>query len=431
MNTLKLVMCAGAASLGLAWAGAAAADDQASTTPPATTTPAAAAPAAPAPTAPGYPAMGPTLANNVNSATFDAGPLGKLTVNGVFSGVGYVQDNPGPDLELINNKKEGVDFSNAMVTIQKTDGVFQFVVQAGGYSFPAVGTPYTKATRQIPDSFGVVPVAFAKIVPNSWFNIEAGQLPTLIGAELPFTYQNMNIERGLLWNQEPLISRGVQANVTHGPWAFSLSVNDGWYTGEWTTVSGSITYTFKNSDSLVFAGSGNTSDNFKTCALYGFCLGKVYTPGGPNGPIGYTVPFAGQSQGQIYNLIFNHSQGKWAITPYVQYSYVPSTIVGGLATPSGESYGGAVLAKYSFTPEISLAGRVEYIGSSGHAALLYGPGSNAWSVTLTPTYQKGIFFGRLEFSYVGIGSGTPGFELGANFDKKDQVRGFAEVGVIF
>ena len=98
---------------------------------------------------------------------------------------------------------------------------------------------------------------------------------------------------------------------------------------------------------------------------------------------------------------------------------------------SGSSYGGAVLAKYSFTPEISLAGRVEYIGSSGHANLLYGPGSNAWSITITPTYQKGIFFARIEASYVGIGSGTPDAMLGANFDKKEQVRGFAEAGVIF
>ena len=38
----------------------------------------------------------------------------------------------------------------------------------------------------------------------------------------------------------------------------------------------------------------------------------------------------------------------------------------------------------------------------GAANLLYGPGSAAWSVTVTPTYQKNIFFTRAELSYVGM-----------------------------
>jgi hypothetical protein len=426
MNTLKLWLCAGSAAITLAFAGAAVADDQASGPPPA----GGAAPppaAAPAPTPPPYPSMGATLSNNASSASFDAGPLGKLTVNGVVTGLGYVQDNPGFDLDGRLNKTSGIDLSNGLVTVQKTDGVFQFVVQAGIYSFPALGTPYTTSTRTTTDLFGAVPVGYVKIVPNSVFSFEAGQLPTLIGAEAPFTYQNMNIERGLLWNQEPLISRGVQFNFSKGPWALSVSWNDGYYTGSYTTISGNITYTFKNSDTLVFDASGNASSNFSTCGLK--CLAPAL--GGFGGPIGFTVPLGGQSQGQIFNLIFNHSQGKWAITPYLQYSNIPQTIVGGLIVPSGSSYGGAILAKYSFTPEISLAGRVEWIGSSGAANLLYGPGSNAWSLTLTPTYQRGIFFARIEGSYVGIGSGTVGAEFGPAFNKKEQFRGLIEGGVIF
>jgi hypothetical protein len=420
MNTLKQWLAAGAAATTLAFAGAASADDQATTPPP---------PAAPAPTPPPYPAFGTTLSNNANSASFDAGPLGKLTVNGVATGIGYAQDNPGFDLDGRLNKTTGVDFSNAMVTIQKSDGPIQFVVQAGGYSFPALGTPFTTATRTMTDLFGVVPVGYLKIVPNSVFSFEAGQLPTLIGAEAPFTYQNINIERGLLWNQEPLISRGVQFNFAKGPWALSVSWNDGYYTGTYTTISGNITYTFKNSDTLILDGQGNTSSNFRTCAIFGKCFSPALL--GFGGPIGFSVPTGGQSQGQIFNLIYNHSSGPWAVTAYGQYSNIPQTAVGGLIVPSGSSYGGAVLAKYSFTPEVSLAGRVEWIGSSGSASLLYGPGSNAWSITLTPTYQKDIFFARIEGSYVGIGSGSVGAEFGSAFNKTSQFRGFIEGGVIF
>jgi hypothetical protein len=424
MTNLKLWLCAGSAAMTLAYAGAAAADDQASGPPPA-----AAPAAAPAPTPPPYPAMGATLSNNANSASFDAGPLGKLTVNGVVTGLAFAQENPGFDLDFRSNKTTGADISNGLVTIQKTDGVFQFVVQAGLYSFPALGTPYTNSTRTTTDLFGAVPVGYVKIVPNSSFSFEAGQLPTLIGAEAPFTYQNWNIERGLLWNQEPLISRGVQFNYSHGPWAASVSWNDGYYTGSYTTISGNLTYTFKNSDTLIFDAQGNADSNFATCAVFGKCFSPAL--GGFGGPIGFAVPTGGQSQGQIFNLIFNHASGKWAITPYFQYSNVPQTTVGGLILPSGSSYGFAVLAKYSFTPEVSLAGRVEYIGSSGAANLLYGSGSDAWSLTLTPTYQKGIFFVRGDVSYVGIGSGTVGAMFGQNFDKSGQFRGLVEGGVIF
>jgi hypothetical protein len=90
------------------------------------------------------------------------------------------------------------------------------------------------------------------------------------------------------------------------------------------------------------------------------------------------------------------------------------------------------VTKYSFTPEISVAGRVEYISSSGGANLLgFGPGSNAWSVTLTPTYQKGIFFVRGEFSYVGIGSGAYRSACSTTCFANNQTRVMAETGLVF
>ena len=419
MTRSKLFVCAGSVALSLACVTAAFADDQTTTTPPAGGGSAAATPASPPPppTPPPYPAMGPTLSNNANSATFDAGPLGKLTVNGVLTGVFYAQSNPSFDAgDFKFNSSTGFDLSNGMATVQQTSGVFQFAVQVGLYSFPTVGNAYIKATTQTQKTFGYAPVAFVKLAPNSEFSVEIGQLPTLIGAELPFTYQNANIERGLLWNQEPLISRGIQGNFTHGPWTVSLSWNDGYYSNQFTTISGLVTYTFKNSDTLTFAAAGNTSTNFTHSCFNFFCVTPFATP-------------IGQQQGQIYNLIYTHTQGKWSITPYFQYNSVPNNITTGA---SAELWAGALIGKYSFTPEISVAGRVEYEGSSGgYNITFFGPGANAWSITVTPTYQKGIFFGRAEISYVSVGSGSPGSLFGHNFNQSDQVRGFLETGVIF
>jgi hypothetical protein len=408
MNTLKLIMCASAATLGLAWAGSAAA--QAAAPAPA---PAAAAPAAPAATPMANPAITAPMAANPNPAVFDAGPLGKITVDGVFSVLGGYQ-SPDPTFFGGPDRNAGVfDVSNAQVIINKSDGFLQFYVQAGGYSLPALGATYFRATVESPATYGYVPQGFVKLVPNAMFSIEAGALPTLIGGEYTFTFENMNIERGLLWGQEPAVSKGVQGNFTNGPIAISLAYTDGYYSNEYTAVSGLITYTFKNSDTLAFAGEGNVSTN------------RVAT---------FVTPLP-QNNGQIYNLLYSHTAGPWTISPYLQYTSVPTVRAanGAILSLSADTWGVAVLTKYNFTPVFSVAGRLEYISSSGHQNLLFGPGSNAWSFTITPTYQKGIFFARAEVSYVSIGSGDSfdGDEFGELGNHGSQVRGVVETGVDF
>ncbi len=406
MKNLKLLVCAGATTLGLGWAAAAAA--QTTSPPPPPPQPAAAAPAAnPMP----YPAMSATLSANPAPAVFDAGPvIGKIMVDGVLTGDALGQSNYqfGP---FGQTKDSYLDITNAQVIINKNDGPIQFYVQAGAYSIPALGAAYIRSDQLVPKTFGYVPQGFVKVVPNSTFNVMVGELPTLIGDEYTFSFENYNIERGLLWGQEPAVSRGVQVNFSKGPISASLAWTDGYFSNVYTALSGLITYTFKNSDTLTFAGEGNVSANH---------VATFVTP-------------VQQNNGQIYNLIFSHSQGPWTISPYLQYNNSPTVLVHGVPISlSGDSWGIALLAKYSFNPVFNLAGRVEYIGSSGAANLLgYGVGSNAWSLTLTPTYQKGVFFIRGEVSWVSIGSGTTGLMFGPNGDKTDQVRGLVETGFVF
>jgi hypothetical protein len=184
-------------------------------------------------------------------------------------------------------------------------------------------------------------------------------------------------------------------------------VDDGYYSGIYSVLSGLATYTFKNSDAVTFIGQGNTS------------APRVST---------FAVP-AEQNDGMIYDLIYTHSKGPWTISPYLQYNssqYVPGV------SRAGSALGGALLAKYSFTPLWALAARVEYIGSSGAADLLtYGDGSNAFSLTLTPTFQKGIFFARGEFSFVTVSGGARGLEFGPAGDSDHQLRALLETGVMF
>jgi len=97
---------------------------------------------------------------------------------------------------------------------------------------------------------------------------------------------------------------------------------------------------------------------------------------------------------------------------------------------------GAILASYALTDNFFLAGRVEGIGTTGNATdgsanLLYGPGSDAWSVTVTPTYQYKKFFVRGEASLVQAVGYTPGDVFGNQNRNPAQVRGVIETGLLF
>jgi hypothetical protein len=353
------------------------------------------------------PSMSGPLAANASPTSFDVGDLGKIYVTGAVSGLAMYQTNHVP-----GDKDWMADFSNAQLAIQKTDGLVQFYAQVGGYSLPALDTGYVRATTQTANSFGILPVAYLKIVPSDTFNIEAGRLPTLIGAEYTFTFQNLNIERGLLWNQEPAISQGVQANYTIGPVSLSASLNDGLFSGRYNWITGSVGYTVSTTDTLTAVGGGNLGHT-----NYGYPL---------TGPATGAANLITQNNESVYNLIWAHTDGPWTITPYVQYTSVPKL----LGLPSASTIGGAVLANYAFSPAWSLGGRFEYISSSKNSLLeLNGPGSKALSVTITPTFQYKIFFVRGEGSYTNLSHAPFGF--GTSGTKSDQFRVLLETGIIF
>lgn len=359
------------------------------------------------------PAMSYPLTANASPLTISAGPLGKLYITGAVTGLGLAQTNPILSPSATGNRHETVDISNGQVFIQKTDGLVQYFIQAGGYSLPSVGAPYIASSRTTDNFYGVLPQAFIKIVPNGDFSFEAGKLPTLIGAEYTFTFENTNIERGLLWNQENAVNRGVQANYTKGPVAVAVSWNDGFYSNRYNWLSGVVTYTFDPANVLSFVGMGNL---------------------GHTGKSTLATPLA-QNNSSIYNVIYTHTVGSWTLQPYIQYTDVASNSQIGISK-SASTIGGALFANYAFNPTYNLGGRVEYISTSGNVTdgspnLMYGPGSKAWSITLTPTYQKEAFFARAEVSFVKANSTTSGLVFGQDGTKTSQARLLVESGFIF
>ena len=370
---------------------------------------AAAAPAA-APTSPvSTPSMEGPLAVNLKPESFDIPDFGKIYVSGAVTAIALA-DTP----TFAGEKNAYADVSNAQVFIQKVDGEFQFFLDAGSYSFPTVGVPYTEAGTTMNNTFGALPVAFVKFVSGN-FSLQAGKLPTLIGAEYGFTYENMNISRGLLWNQEPLISRGVQANYTAGPVAFNVSWNDGFYSDRFNWGTGAVTWTINSSNTLEFIGGGN------------FCTTDYGTS---------ATPEIQNNDKEIYNLIYSYTSGQWLAQAYFQYADTGNAAAIGLGKDTS-STGVGVLVNYA-VPNSSwnLSARFENISSSGSptdgsANLLYGPGSTAWSFTFTPTYQVGVLFTRAEVSFVGASSATSGFAFGKSGSSTSQTRFAIETGILF
>lgn len=373
-----------------------------------------AAASAPASAAMTTPAMSASIVANPNPTSFDLGPLlGTVHVTGAVSGIGQWQDNVAP-----GDKGTQADLSNAQLFIQKTDGLVQYYIQVGAYSIPDLGAPYVPMSRVDNSLWGNLPQAYLKIAPSDSFSLEIGKLPTLIGAEYTFSFENLNVERGLLWNQEPAVSRGIQANYTTGPLAVSVSWNDGDYSDRFNWISGLATYTLDPENTVAIAAAGN--------------LGHTDTST-------FATPGA-QNNETVLNLLYTHSEGPWTFNPYFQYTSVPALKAFGYGEEAS-SYGFAMLVNYSFDADsplawFSLPARLEYIATTGKLAngaanLLYGPGSDAWSFTITPTYQYKVFFARGELSYVAAGGTRPGFALGPNFGSTAQTRLMLETGIVF
>ncbi len=408
-NLGAIALCFGLASVCAAQDTPAAPTEVAQATPPAGQAPAA--PAAPAPAAPAAPAplstpsvTGPL--SNLPPAIFDAGPFGKLSVNGIVSGFGMWQDN-----HSFGDSNTQAALSNGQIWIQKTDGWFQFYIQAGGYDILSLGLPFLDTDKTIHYLFGPLPVAFAKLQAGKNTSILIGELPTLIGAEYTFSFENMNIERGLLWNQENAVTKGIQLNQTMGKFAASLAWTDGFYSNRYSWLSGSLAYT-NGPHAISFVAGGNYGKTgFETFAT----------------PV--------QNNGSIYNVIYTYTKGSWIIQPYYQYTTVPTDANIGIVK-GAHTNGGAILLSYAFKHGFSLPARYEYIASSGSAAedavnLMYGPGSTGTSITVTPTFQVGGFFLRGDLSWTHVGDITPGYAFGPTGADKNQARAVAEVGFIF
>jgi len=418
-----------------AWAQTAAPGTPAGPAPAASTTnPTASAPAkepAPCKATISLPALGGVIKQNPSPACVTIAGFGDIYVGDALTGYAYTETNPfsaslaPPGVD--GDRAARADFSNLAAYIQTVDGPFQFFVQAGAYAIPSLGAPNYATFDQTDLLFGLLPVAFGKYVFNDSWSIQGGRLPTLIGTEAPFTFQNLNISRGLLFNQENIINQGVQVNYANGPWSVSVAGTDGFFSGQISWLSGAITYKIDDSNTIGINGGLNVD---RTNVLDHSLRYQFATPNL-------------QQNSGIFDINYAYSKGPWIVTPYFQFTNIPRDVSLGILQ-SASTYGGAILASYAFTDNFALAGRVEYetqtgAPGSGTTSPLYGAGSSALSFTITPTYTWNRYFLRGEYSRVELyditrgspASGALGTGFGRTGDGTSQDRYMVETGVTF
>ena len=124
----------------------------------------ASAPATPPAAAPAAPAALPTPAitgplSGLPPAMFDAGPFGKIAVNGILDGQGMVTGNYVPG----DNSTQAA-LSNGQIFIQKTDGVVS-VLPAGRrlQYYRLLGCRFLATDKTVSNLYGPVPVGFLKL----------------------------------------------------------------------------------------------------------------------------------------------------------------------------------------------------------------------------------------------------------------------------
>jgi hypothetical protein len=319
-----------------------------------------------------------------------ASPTPRYSLDGAFSGYA----------------SSATDVSNALLTVTKNADELRFTITGGAYAFPTVGQPLLATIGQgaNTDLYGALPAYALEFVPNGHVTLSAGQLPSLMGQESGFTFQNINVQRGLIWAAETTFSRGVRVLYANNKINLTLGYDDGYYSGN---------------HGRALEGLAAWSPTANTSWQFGFTLPGANTPGNATSSV---------ANKREYDLMLTQQYGKLQLLPYVLVVSSPASLAQGYAKAESAT-GLALLANYVANGAYSVAFRLESFSNasavsdaSANADLVgYGAGSKVTTWTLTPTWHPGPFFARIDLSRVTV----------QNAPSNNQSRILGELGVQF
>jgi len=318
-------------------------------------------------------------------------PIGTINVSGALT-VYTIHSNNKIDED---EKKTRYDAGSAIISLSKPAEPFGFTLIGGAYATPVVGVGLSKTSEYTDPP---IPVAYVEYSPMKGLSIQAGKLPTIIGYESALTYLNNNIQRGLVWNMQPVIHNGVRITYSTDLFSVKLGVNDGFHTLSTTDPKPALE-----------ASLGLTPVKDGSIALNVLLPDKDST-----------------TNKREINLVASYTLDKLSLGADLLYVEAPRSEKAGVSEKAKAS-GVALHLSYDLKP-FKLSGRIEYVKDNSDGKDLVGldkDGIKAWTFTITPAYTHGPLFLRGEISYVKADK-----EFTVN-GKKDQIRIGVEVGFMF
>ncbi len=328
-----------------------------------------------------------------------AEPLGTLNLEGALTGYILHSNNTS------DTKKTRYDVGSAIISLSKPAEPFGFTLMGGAYVTPVVGVGIVK-TSQNTDPFSPLPVAYVEYKPMKEASVQVGKLPTIIGYESAFTYTNNYIQRGLVWNMQPVINNGVRITYEMEMFTAKAGINDGFY-----TLS-------TNDPKFAFEGSVGVTPTKEASLSFNFLIpDKDAIPNSTAAP----------ANKREYNVVASYTFENLSFGADLMYVEAPKSSKAGVPEKAKAS-GGALHLSYELKP-IKLSGRLEYLKDNsdlgGTDLVGLGDGNKGWTFTVTPAYKMGNLMMRADLSYVNADSASP------SNGKKSQTRLGLEVGFLF
>ncbi len=231
------------------------------------------------------------------------------------------------------------------------------------------------------------------LVPTVDLRIDAGELPTLLGAEVVQSPYNFNISRGLVWGLQPVTHTGLLVSRQFGE-GNSIAV-------------GVVNDVFSDSNSdtdnmkAVTGQLALTSDTYSSAMS--FIYGSNVTPAGDEGDrSGVLDLLLTADPSDNLSLWFNFD---WAFRRNIETPPGPNP-------PDADAYGFALAARLAVTEKFGFAVRGEVVIDDDGLVLGMGRDGTLWAMTATIDYKlTDSLMARLEnrFDWAAIDGGPDDF----------------------
>ena len=364
--------------------------------------------------------------------TFDTGTfLGKLTLSGGMDGYAYAltgAGNSGDGYGLLGTgKSAGVEFQNGLIQLQKTDGLVQFTLLAGGNSSWVLGSKPGGTSVQTFET-GPFRAAYITIAPTPSFSISAGHVASLEGYESGVDWQNTSMLTTDIFSVQNSNSMGVSATYTMGPVAATVTFGDGFDTQVWNFLQASATYTINDSNNVTGYFATNLGHTGPNAHIYGSATTAYTSSFVGSGPLSAS-PFVNST---MFGAYYSYTIGNLNIVPEVQYVYAKQNSQVGL-TGFSSNFGAALFASYQFGKSpYSLGAWVQYFASNGADNWFLAPGAKGFGISIAPTWQKNHLFVRGDIGWIHLTDrGETAAGYGTSGTGTNQADFVLEAGLLF